>query len=116
LQAIQQARGFDRDRGDRNPFFRYQGLERLGNLVTTRSNVYAVWITVGYFEVRRTEYSAGNPQVFPDGWELGQELGLAEGVHDPLRRGKLITAPGIPDQGPAWAKGFPVETPHPAPS
>ena len=35
----------------RNPFFRYQGLQRLGNLVTTRSNVYAVWITVGYFEV-----------------------------------------------------------------
>ena len=37
---------------NRNPFFRYQGLERLGNLVTTRSNVYAVWITVGYFEVK----------------------------------------------------------------
>ena len=36
---------------NRNPFFRYQGLERLENLVTTRSNVYAVWITVGYFEV-----------------------------------------------------------------
>ena len=34
-----------------NPFFYYQGLQRLGNLVTNRSNVYAVWITVGYFEV-----------------------------------------------------------------
>ena len=34
-----------------NPFFRYQAIQRLGNLVTTRSNVYAVWITVGYFEV-----------------------------------------------------------------
>ena len=35
----------------RSPYFRYQTLQRLGNLVTTRSNVYAIWITVGYFEV-----------------------------------------------------------------
>ena len=36
---------------DRNSYFGYQGLERISNLVTTRSNVYAVWITLGYFEV-----------------------------------------------------------------
>ena len=30
--------------------FRYQTLNRLQNLVTVRSNVYAVWITVGYFD------------------------------------------------------------------
>ena len=36
---------------DRNPYFRYQPAQRLANLTTTRSNVYAVWITVGYFEV-----------------------------------------------------------------
>ena len=46
--ALQQ----DVNNTDRNPFFHYQGLERLGNLVTTRSNVYSVWITVGYFEVK----------------------------------------------------------------
>ena len=39
------------DNTDRNPYFRYQAIQRLGNLTTTRSNVYAVWITVGYFEV-----------------------------------------------------------------
>jgi len=60
---------------DRNPYFRYQGIQRLGNLTTTRSNVYAIWITVGYFEV-----SAGDvdPQ-HPDGYRLGQELGIDTG-------------------------------------
>jgi hypothetical protein len=37
--------------GDRNPYMMYQPMSRLGNLVTNRSNVYAIWITVGYFEV-----------------------------------------------------------------
>jgi hypothetical protein len=35
---------------DRHPYFRYQPMQRLANLTTTRSNVYAVWITVGFFE------------------------------------------------------------------
>ena len=61
----------------RNPFFRYQGLERLGNLVTTRSNVYAVWITVGYFEVLPNP--GGIDVVHPDGYQLGRELGIDTG-------------------------------------
>jgi len=51
---------------DRNSYFRYQGLTRLPNLLTTRSNVYAIWLTIGYFEVDED----GN---------LGQELGLDSG-------------------------------------
>jgi hypothetical protein len=31
--------------------FRYDCRQRLGNLVTGRSSVFAIWITVGYFEV-----------------------------------------------------------------
>ena len=67
---------------NRNPFFRYQGLQRLGNLVTTRSNVYAVWITVGYFEV--TPWPTGRVRrhadaVHPDGYQLGRELGSDTG-------------------------------------
>jgi hypothetical protein len=48
---------------------------RLGNLVTTRSNVYAVWITVGFFEVE----PAADLAVHPDGYRLGPELGSDRG-------------------------------------
>jgi hypothetical protein len=64
---------------NRNPFFRYQAMQRLANLVTTRSNVYAVWITVGNFEV---ESNPSNPPVdaaHPDGYRLGRELGSDTG-------------------------------------
>jgi hypothetical protein len=55
--------------------FHYQLLNRLKNLVTTRSNVYAVWITVGYFEVEPVRPSPGNP----DGLALGAEIGTDTG-------------------------------------
>jgi len=66
-----------------NPFFSYQSLQRLSNLATTRSNVYAVWITLGYFEVERDNGfnpgSALHQQLYPDGYVLGQELGIDTG-------------------------------------
>jgi hypothetical protein len=60
---------------DRNPYFRYQSLAQLSNLLTTRSNVYAIWITVGYFEVS----AVGVDVAHPDGYALGQELGSDSG-------------------------------------
>jgi len=39
----------------------------LANLVTTRSNVYAIWITIGFFEVN------------PASGRLGKELGSDTG-------------------------------------
>ncbi|MEC7564435.1 MAG: hypothetical protein VX738_02025, partial [Planctomycetota bacterium] len=60
----------------RNPTFKYQSLQRLGNLTTGRSNVYGVWITVGYFAVE----PAGNPNTKrPDGYMLGAEIGVDQG-------------------------------------
>jgi hypothetical protein len=77
--------------GTRNAYFTYQGLSHLTSKLTTRSNVYAVWITVGYFEVTPwyginsatgTPFTTG-PQVFdtahPDGYQLGAELGSDTG-------------------------------------
>jgi hypothetical protein len=34
-----------------NPYFRFQGQEQLANSVSGTSNVFAIWITIGYFEV-----------------------------------------------------------------
>jgi hypothetical protein len=74
---FQYASSQDVDNTDRNPFFHYSDLMRLGNLATTRSNVYSVWITVGYFEV--TPWSAGVDAAHSDGYQLGQELGSDTG-------------------------------------
>jgi hypothetical protein len=35
---------------DKDAAFRMQTISRLNNSVTVRSNVYAIWVTVGYFE------------------------------------------------------------------
>ena len=84
----------------RNPYFQYQGIQRLKNLTTTNSNVYAVWITIGYFEVfpysesimsdnsSGTFFGSGGghyvpydqwKKFHPDDLELGAELGLDTG-------------------------------------
>ncbi len=61
----------------RHAYFYYQNFNRVGSVATTRSNVYAVWITVGYFEV--TANPNGVDVGHPDGYQLGQELGADSG-------------------------------------
>jgi len=67
----------------KNSFFHYEELQRLGNLITTRSNVYAVWITVGYFQVTPNNVNGVAPGTIdaghPDGYQLGPELGSDTG-------------------------------------
>lgn len=46
--------------------FQYQMFTRLGNTTTNRSNVYAIWITLGKFEVQSVAVSPQNP----DGYKL----------------------------------------------
>lgn len=62
---------------DRNPYFRYQVQQKMTGLLTTRSNVYAIWITVGNFEV--SPWTSGVDAAHPDGLQLGAELGSDSG-------------------------------------
>ncbi len=65
----------------RNAYFRYQALQKLGNTFTTHSNVFAVWMTIGYFEVE--DNVQGGVTVVnaahPDGLRLGPEIGADSG-------------------------------------
>lgn len=45
-------------------------MQRLSGLTTTRSNVFAAWVTVGYFEVERCRPGVNMPQYDPDGLDL----------------------------------------------
>jgi hypothetical protein len=84
---------------DRSAFFRFQPITRLANLTTTRSNVYAVWVTIGFFEVESAPaWSSLTPaqqtaqfgastgvgqamynRVYPSGYMLGKEDGVETG-------------------------------------
>jgi hypothetical protein len=92
----------------RNAYFYFQPFDRLASKVTTRSNVYAVWITVGYFEVSPWygppaavggAYPISGPVVIdpahPDGYQLGQELGADTGEIE-RHRGFYIIDRSIP--------------------
>jgi hypothetical protein len=63
-----------------HPYWRSEQLQRVMNLTTTRTHQYAVWVTIGFFEVKRqgdlVMYPI-NPQLAFD--ILGPEIGAASG-------------------------------------
>ncbi|MCL2006157.1 MAG: hypothetical protein FWG73_08345 [Planctomycetaceae bacterium] len=89
-----------------NPYSALENVMRLSDVTTTRSNVFAVWITVGYFEVEHfADYEAlqeEHPElthidseemfdaVYPDGYVLGTEVGHRDGTHRRHRAFYLI--------------------------
>ena len=66
-----------------HPFWRIEMLQRVMNLTTVRTHQYAVWITVGFFEVKRRGnvgmIASGNPQLAFD--VLGPEIGRGGDQH-----------------------------------
>ncbi|MDX1947000.1 MAG: hypothetical protein SFU86_16475 [Pirellulaceae bacterium] len=82
LSTAPNAKALPRDIS-RNPYFRYQALQKLGSTFTTHSNCFAVWMTVGYFEVEPVPgYATMTPQLraaWPDGYALGAEIGSQTG-------------------------------------
>ena len=58
--------------GNRNSFFRNSMRQRIGNIATTRSSVFAIWITVGFFE---TDSNGNLLNVAGGGNELGADTG-----------------------------------------
>jgi hypothetical protein len=66
---------------DRNSYFRNQPLGKVANMLTTNSNTFAVWMTVGYFEV--TENPGGIDIAHPDGKQLGQEMQFDGAIRRP---------------------------------
>lgn len=76
----------------RHPYYRFYTMQRLSQTTTPRSNIYAVWITMGNFEVEPVpktvfdNYANANPSrlpefydIYPDGYRLKGELGWDTG-------------------------------------
>ncbi len=61
--------------GNRSAYFRYQPLNQASNTLTTTSNVYAIWVTVGFFEATPVPRTNDHP----DGYTYGRELGADTG-------------------------------------
>ncbi|MEM9589378.1 MAG: hypothetical protein AAGA03_19005 [Planctomycetota bacterium] len=97
----------------RNSAMHTMPLTRVDNMTTTRSGVFAIWVTVGYFEVlpapnwnnnedgvvdRFTNQAGGDAdrafelykKVYPQGYQLGRELGSETGDIDRHRGFYLI--------------------------
>jgi hypothetical protein len=75
-----------------HPYWRSEMLQKAMNLTTVRTHQYAVWITIGFFEVRRQGdigmIGQGLPQLAFDA--MGPEIGALNGQNVRFRGFFLI--------------------------
>ncbi len=75
----------------KHPYFRTEMMSKVMNLSTVRTHQYAVWVTVGFFEVLRPgnkQMATIDPTRVPD--ILGAELGLSAGTNVRYRAFAII--------------------------
>jgi len=81
--AMQIARDHTKD-----AYFRYDMQKRMANMVTTRSSVFAVWITIGYFDtdgneiqpIRRNRAFYIFDRSIPVGYETGKDHNVRDAI------------------------------------
>jgi hypothetical protein len=90
-----------------HPYWRYEEMQRVMNLTTVRTHQYAVWMTIGFFEVKR-QGDLGmllyNPVLAYD--ILGPEIGAANGKNIRYRGFYLVDRLQVTGFNPASPTGF----------
>jgi hypothetical protein len=82
-----------RDHGQ-DAFFRYDMAIRMSNLVTTRSNVFAIWVTIGYFDDSGQEIEPKRRNrafyIFDRSIPVGYEAGKDHNARDAILLRRII--------------------------
>jgi hypothetical protein len=72
---------------NRNAYFRHQTMSQLANVTTVRSNVFAVWVTIGYFKdgsevspIRRNRGFYIFDRSIPVGYERGRDHNVRDAI------------------------------------
>jgi hypothetical protein len=91
-----------------HPSWRIEMLQRVMNLTTVRTHQYAVWITVGLFEVKRrgdvAMIASGDPRLAFD--ILGPEIGLVAGNNRRYRSFFLVDRKKLDGFGPTTSANW----------